>query len=319
MSATLTWFNSGYATKTGTALADLINDIKTLVDSKSADANFSWQSASVSVAGTVNYLVLKPKSGAAGRILLVGYTSAPAGNNAALFGSAPGTTAIYLAFFPAGNVDTPSNLSAASGTVMGDDTGAPRAVPIIITTIYATGMSAFYFESAEAVVFGFSGGANTFAFGAGNLLIDSADAAYPAALTTCNATLGGFGISLFGYSVTDPASSSNTPVIRGFYGGARKVLFAAFWQTGWASALTNADTLLQDATTNNAWFLPYPLIMRAEKGVGFPLKLRQIGIGPYTSSAFEARTETGPVVKARQFCGVAAGDAQSPWFTNFKL
>lgn len=156
MSATLTWYNSGLGTKTGTTVAALINDIVSLVNSYSGDANFSWQVASSSTAASPNYVVLKRKDGSAGRILLVIWTSAPAGNNAAILDQAPSSNSLYGAWFPSGNVDTPSNLTASSGTILGNDSGCTKVwAPMVVGAVYAASFQPFYFDSAEAVSSGF--------------------------------------------------------------------------------------------------------------------------------------------------------------------
>ena len=89
-----------------------------------------------------------------GPILLAVWTSAPAGNNAAILDGAPSSNPVYCAWFPSGNVDTPSNLTASSGTIMGDDSNCVKvSAALAVATIYATGIVPFYFDSAEAVIF----------------------------------------------------------------------------------------------------------------------------------------------------------------------
>lgn len=128
MSATLTWHASGPATKTGTTQAAFMTDIAAMVSANSGDSNFKWQVASSNDSSAPYYVVLKRKDASAGRVLFVAWTSTPAGFNTAILDQNPSTTAFYVAYFPAGNVDTPSNLTASSGTILGDDTGAVKVV-----------------------------------------------------------------------------------------------------------------------------------------------------------------------------------------------
>ena len=78
---------------------------------------------------------------------------------------------------------TPSNLTASSGTIMGDDSNCVKvSAALAVATIYATGIVPFYFDSAEAVIFCWQNPSNTtcYACGAGSLLVDASDNAYGA-------------------------------------------------------------------------------------------------------------------------------------------
>ena len=80
---------------------------------------------------------MKRKDGSAGRILIVIWTVAPGGNNAAILDTTPGVNVPYIAWFPSGNVDTPSNLLAASGTILGNDANCVKVASLGgIGTIY---------------------------------------------------------------------------------------------------------------------------------------------------------------------------------------
>ncbi len=324
MSATLTWYNSGLGTKTGTTVATLISDLVTLINSKSGDANFSWQVASSTTASSPNYVVLKPKSGAAGRILLVAWTSAPAGNNAAILDAAPTTNSLYGAWFPSGNVDTPSNLNASSGTILGDDSSCTKVwAAMSVASVYAASFQPFYFDSAEAVFFGFQNPAvsTLYGGGAGALLVDASDNAYGAVFGGGLTNLNTFGASTstFSWSTTKPNAGTATPCVRTNYGAPDRVYFAAYAPSGaWASSAVGATDILTDTSNAKAWFVPVQLLGQT-KGEGFVLKLRQFGFGPGTTGAFTPYNTTGPVVAARQFNAQTAGGNGFPWFTNFKL
>jgi len=326
MSATLTWYGSGLGTKTGTTATTLITDLVALVGTKSADANFKWQVASSSTAGPL-YIVLKRKDGSAGRILLVIWATSPAGNNVAILDGVPVTNSLFTAYFPAGNVDTPSNLTASSGTILGDDTGVVKVgTGSALTTIYIANIQPFYFDSAEAVLTGFGnpgGGTIIYMQGAGNLVVDSADNAYPAVLSFGTNTLNNFGTlaspALAWSATAQPAGSSAAASIRTNYGVSNRVYFAAWAPSGgWASSVVGASDIMTDTATNKVWFVPMQLLGQA-KGEGFVLKLRQIAYGPGTVGPFTAYNTTGPVVAARQINSTTIGGNGYPWAVNFKL
>lgn len=324
MSATLSWASSGLGTKTGTTVATLISDIVTLVNSKSADSTFSWAVASSTTASSPNYVVLKRKDASAGRILLVVWTSAPAGNNAAILDGAPTTNSLYGVWFPNGNVDTPSNLTASSGTIMGSDTNCTKVwAGMAVASIYGASFRPFYFDSAEAVFFGFQNpaAATLYGAGAGDLLVDAADNAYGAVLGYGNGNLNTFGgtTPLMAWSATKPLANSATAAARTNYGSTDRVYFQAYACSGaWANSAVSSTDILTDTGTAKAYFVPVQMLGQT-KGEGFVLKLRQIALGPGTVGAFTPYNTTGPVVAARQFCAATTGGTGHAWFTNFKL
>lgn len=324
MSATLTWASSGAATKTGTTINTLLDDLDTLITSKAGDATFFWQKASKSSAATPFYLTLKPKDGSAGRILLLCYTSAPANSNSAIFDAAATTNVLYGAYFPAGNVDTPSNLTAASGTIMGDDTGAVKVwANMAIGTIYGASVQAFYFDSAEAMVFGFHNpaGANVGFAGAGNLLVDASDNAYSAVFSLGSASAANFGgvSAVMAFSTTTINAGSASACVRTNYGASNRTYFQAWVaSSAWASSAVSSTDILTDTSNSKAWFVPVQLL-GTTKGEGFVIKLRQIALGPGTTGPLTPYNTTGPVVQARQFNIATVGGNGYPWITNFKL
>lgn len=324
MSATLTWFNSGLGAKTGTTANALIDDLVTLFNSKLADANFLWQVASSnSTATSPQYVVLKRKDGSPGRILLVNWSSSPAGNNAAILDQGPATGALYIVWFPNGNVDTPSNLNAASGTILGNDTGCTKVSTYVTTTsVYTTSFQPFYFESAEAIFFGFQNPAaiTQYGFGAGNFLVDMADNAYGAVYGCGTNGFNNFGATsiLIPWAGPKPAAGSNTICVRTNYGSTDRTYFQGWSPTGWAGNITAIQDPLVDAGSNKVWFAPFYL-MGQTKGEGIVLKFRQIAIGTFSTGAFTVYNTNGPVVAARQFCAQTAGSYSCAWFTNFKI
>lgn len=326
MSATLTWHNSGLGEKTGTTIGNLIDDLAALINSKAADPNFSWQVASSNSAATPFYLVLKRKNGSAGRVLIVSWSSLPAGNNPALLTAAPNTQTVYVSYFPNGNVDSPSNLTAASGTILGDDTGCNRVYSqYSINTIYTTGVQPFYFDSAEAIFIGLQdpAAANIHGFGAGYLFVDDADNVYPGVIRpTTNASLQSFSgslVSCFPWTDTALTPSSTAPYMAVNYVDDDSTFFGAYAPAGaWAAHAIDSTDILTDTANSKAWFVPYPILGR-RKGEGTKLKLRQIGHGPGSTGPFAQYSINGPSVAAMQFCARTTGSNGAPWFTNFKM
>jgi hypothetical protein len=325
MATLLTWLNGGLGTKVGTTNADFINDFVATFNANSANPNYLWQVASSSVAGNPHWIVLKRKSGAAGRVLIVLWTSAPAGNNAAILDIAPTTAVPYVAWFPNGNVDTPSNLTAASGTVLGNDANAVKCASMgQVTTIYPTGYRPFYFDSAEAIWLGTQNpsGTTMYATGAGDIFVDGGGTAY-GGVYACGAS----SLSSFGASGGAPCqwtgslinAGANIGCLRTNYGSSNRVYFHAFTPSGgWASQAQGPADVLTDTTNTKVWFVPV-ILLGQTKGEGFTLRLRQVAFGPGTTGQFAAYNTTGPVVAARQFNAATAGGYGYPWMTNFEV
>lgn len=324
MSATLTWASSGLGTKTGTAIADCFNDLDTLITSKSGDATFFWQVAAKNVAATPYWLNLKRKDGSAGRILLICYTSAPAGTPTVMFDVTPTNSSIYGAYFPAGNVDTPSNLTSAGGTVMGSDTGAVKVwAQLVLSSMYTTSYQPFYFDSSEGMVFGFQNPAAATCYwgAAGAIVVDASDNAYSAVMSAGSNSASTFGATspTFPFSASTINAGAVTACVRTNYGSSNRVYFQAWAPSGtWASVAVSSTDILTDTGASKAWFAPVPLLGQT-KGEGFVLKLRQMSFGPGTTGPFTPYNTTGPVVQSRQFNGATTGGNGYPWLTNFKL
>lgn len=325
MANTLTWYSSGLGTKTGTTSATLIDDLVALINSKSGDANFKWQVASSNNGASPLYVVLKRKDGSAGRILLVIWTSAPAGNNAAILDQGPSTNVLYGAYFPSGNVDTPSNLTASSGTIMGNDTGAIKVwAQMTVSTIYAASFQPFYFDSDEAVYFCFGNpaGSAVYLAAAGAILVDGSDNAYDGVMSFGNNTAANISSSstaIMPYSSVKPNAGAANSCVRTNYGSTDRVYFQAWLPSStWAASAVGATDILTITASNLAYFVPIQLLGQT-KGEGFILKLRQFALGPGSVGAFTVYNTTGPVVAARQICPLTAGGNGFPWLTNFEL
>lgn len=325
MSATLTWFFSGLGTKTGTTAATLFADLKTLIDSKAGDANFKWEVGGSNTGSTPYYLLLRRKDGSAGRILVVHWSSSPAGNNAAILDQTPNTSQVYVAWFPAGNTATASNLTAASGTICGDDSNCVKVAPMgAVGTIYTTSHQAFYVDSAEAVWFGFGNPASsgTYGGGAGDILVDAADTAYGGTFGIGNGSFASWGTTSMipSWSTGGVSAGASTPTIRSNYLAANTSYCIPMLPSGsWAAQAVGASDVLSDSANSKRWYVPIAVMPNAIKGAGFPLKLRQVGLGSGTTSAFEPVYVTGPTVEARQFNQLTTGGNGYPWFTNVKI
>jgi len=326
MSSTLSWASSGLGTKTGTTSATLIADLVTLISSKSGDSSFAWEVASSNSVSTPLYIVLKRKDASAGRLLLVIWTSGPAGNNAAILDGAPTANALYGAWFPSGNVDTPSNLTASSGTILGDDSGCTKVwASMLVSTIYGASFQPFYFDSAEGLMFAFQnpGSAAVYGAAAGDLVVDNSDNAYACVIGFGTGSLVNFGAStptgMPQWSASKPNAGTNTSCIRTNYGSSDRVYFFGFAPTGlWANQAVGPSDILTDTSAAKAWFVPVQLLGQT-KGEGFVLKLRQMGMGPGSTGPLTVYNTTGPVVAARQICAATVGANGCPWLVNFKL
>lgn len=328
MSATLTWFNSGLGTKTGTAITNFINDLSTLVVSKAGDANFSWEEAGKNVAGTPYWYLLKRKDASAGRIALINWASAPAGNNVAILEQAPATN-IFMCYFPNGNVDTLSNLTASSGTICGNDTNCIKVCPLpTIGSMYGTNYVPFYFDCYDGIFLGVQNPASSSLYGgfAGELAVDLADNAYGivgvSGSTQSWSAFAATSSQTISWAAGDlPAGEGNTALMRSNYGSADRNYFPAFAPSGsWTQQSIGANDILTNTSLSKAFFCPVMLLANQVKGAGIQIKLRQIAWGPINPGQFGVYSETGPVVMARQFCANTAGGTNgSPWVVNEKI
>lgn len=323
MSTTLTWNFSGLGTKSGTAVGNLIDDIVALVNSKSGDANYNWQVASSQNTGNTLHIVLKRKDASVGRVLLIIFTASPANQNSALFDQAPSLNTLYGAWFPNGNVDTPSNITAATGTVLGDDTGSVKSwASMLVSSIYGANVQVFTVDSTEGIYFFFQNPATSTMYGSGvgKLIVDGGDVERDCVVGFAANSLStlGQGGQMIWTSAASPAGGGSA-CVRTNYGAANRVYFIAWAPNGaWLNTAVGSGDILSDTATQRAWFQSLSLIGQV-KGEGIVLKLRQFGIGPGTTAAFTSYNITGPVVAARQCNALSSGGIGYPWFTNFKI
>lgn len=323
---TLTWASSGNGTKTGTTAVDLLNNLDTLITSKSGDATFSWEKAGKNVAGNNLWLLLRRKDGSAGRIALLYYLVAPAAGNAAIFGQTPSANALFITYFPAGTGTTLSNLAASSGTMCGTDTGSVQcANGYDVSVIYTTNIVPFYFDSYDGCYFLFNDpSTNTpYCVGAGALLEDTLTA------TAVNGAFGSFVNNMatmasngFGtFTMTSSLAGALDTGWRANYPSSTvsKQFFQQWTVTTWVSQVpSTAGDVLSDPANNRYYYAPITLLGQT-RGEGGVLKIRQVAFGSGSSNAFQTYSTTGPVVQARMMCNATAGGVQTPWVTNFKV
>lgn len=327
MSATLSWKNAALTTKTGTTNSAFITDLVSNVNSMSGDSSYPWSVASSDTAGPL-YVVLKRKSGAAGRLLFVIWAAAPAGNNAAILGTAPTTNTLYCAWFPSGNVDSPSNLTAASGTILGDDTGAVKcAGGMAIATIYAASLQLCTAACEDGVVIHLGNPATSTSYltGGGVLVVDKSDVAYDCTMgSTVN--IQRFSNQTVAWAwqtlATSILAGSTTAHIRTNYLTTDNLFFQAFLQSGsWGvQQKGTSNDPMEDSSNSKAYFDPVLLVGRT-KGSCAALKLRQIAFGPRSEAAYQTYNSTGPALAAINLCVTTGGDslAGAPWLVNFKV
>lgn len=299
------------------------------VVANAGDSNFKWQVASLSTTNPF-YCVLKRKDGSAGRLLFLSYSSAPANANPPILGSTSITANCpMVCWFPSGNVDTPSNLSAASGTVMGNDAGATGCV--LFGPNIASGNTLTYWECEDAVVVSYQSTAASTHYAAvgGKCFVDSSDVEIDGVVPFSNNSNG---VSGYWSGSSAPVWTNSVPPVAGavthaaritFSGGSQNVFYRVSNppQSFLAQSGSPVNDPLLDTGTTTVWFLNslWAPAYSQPCGKGVYVRLRQIGYGPESSSAFQVYNTTGPTVQARSMLPISGVTAGVPWMTNFKL
>lgn len=287
----------------------------------------SLSAAAANIGGTGSGFSVTVATGPIARILVMLYTGPPANNNVDIFDATPSSNCLLIAYFPNGNVDSPSNLTAASGAVMGSDTNVVKATNAnTVASFYGSSQKLFYFDSTDYVAI-FSqnpASATVWAMCAGLCVVDYSGNAYGACWGSSHFNVTSPGTVFAAWNATfQNAGTGGQLCLRTNYGSSNRVYFDA-WCTGfWQYPTTPGvgSDVLQNNGTNYAYFTPIPL-MGQTVGEGIVLKLRQIAYGPGTVSALATFSTTGPVTAAVQPCINTSGSTSSysvPWVTNFQV
>ena len=282
MAALVTWQQVGPPTKTGDGVAPFYTDLNTMFTSKASDVNFLWEVASYNDAATPYYLVLKRKDASVGRLLFVTWTSTPAGANSTLCVSGnPSNNLFYCTWFPNGNTDTPSNLTSASGTVMGNDTDALYMAHGLPAAAYNSTYSIQAFAHAGGVMVLMGQTGTTYVMGGGQVVVDQADVAYDCCFSSGNGNVSDFWDG-FPFNSSSETTDATWGMIRANYGANNRMFFHPWSFSGnW-----HTDTNLQDTTNvmydwnqSKLWWSAFPLMANI-KGANWTLKWRQMAYGP---------------------------------------
>lgn len=330
MSDLLTWRQAGPAPKTGTTNTAMFDDIATLINNEAANDDFLWEVASVNSAATPFYCVLKRKDASVGRILVVLWSSAPAGNNAAIcISGAPSNNSIYMTWFPNGNTDTPLNLTAASGTILGDDTDVLFLTHRLQTTTAYSGTKQIQcVANEEGLVFSFQADNDNDQglMGAGNLVVDYADNAYPACFGHTAITISANWPLSIPYSFSTDITSANWPLVRSHHPTPNSNSFIPFSPAGlWNIQLWNdTNDVLHNHAESKMWLLPTPLAPYV-KGGPWDLKMRQMAIGPthllggdtFNSYIYDSNALQPDAIQLN--LSNKTVDDSFCWFTNYKI
>lgn len=328
MSATITWHQGGGLANSGSASdTQFFTDLKAMFDDKSGDANFKWEVASSNLGSTPRQITLKRKDASDGRILIVMWDSSAPTSHPALCNASINTGIPYIGYFPNGNVDTPSNLTSNSGTILGDDTDAVHlANAYYRSSMYNGSTDRFYYMDSEAGVFIWvqnPASTPSYWFGAGDLVVDAADDAYPCTMGSSSNGLGGWSSgfpigwnsTVNGPNTTDQQSYS---IVISHLVSTNKRFFSPIQYSsafGSAGASTN---LLRDNSVDKLFFVPIYLTPYG-RGLGIQGKIRQMAVGPDASAPFESPNMSGPTVAAIVMSAYTSTITATPWVTNFKV
>jgi hypothetical protein len=302
----LTWSeNHGDSALQSTFLATnqgAIQLLNSYITALAAFSDFPWQVASFNGTTSPWYVVLKRKSGAAGRIIFIGVTTAPGTTyNPQLGPYSWGTGGVRGGFFPQATSDTPANILATSGDVFtnpGGATGLSQNTPMV------TGTHTFTAWACEDGLFLRHGPPASFAsLGFYGDLMEADDTAQPIAFTS--------------NSFIDGLNAVATPTV-GTAGGYATISGAPMhFGAGWTPDLSLA-AYLRDAGAKKAWFYPRSMLsLQLPPAQMLKYKLRQIALGPTPLAGYERLASTGDVLRAQT--AHPDTDATAVWLTNFKV
>lgn len=312
MSALLTWSSDhGYSQPSsdyGSSTQGTIKQLRAYFDTLSAFSDFPWVVASYEETTSPWYVVLKPKSGGPGRLIVVGVSVAPQSTFNPQFGNNFTWTAAgaRAAFFPAATSDVPNNILSLSGDVFTNPTPASGFGSVFTFSVPTYVAKCFACE--EGIVFTY-GAANNSApqWMVGNFLEDAAGDTIPAAIS-CSSTLSaGFGV---------PSTSPSNTSLGAFTLDASQS--TVFWGAGPTLSATIVGSL-RDLTNHKAFFTPATLAsihttMLPENVMKY--KLRQIAYGPTPLAPYESLSDASGLQAISLQGGITTG---YPWLVNFKV
>ncbi len=305
--ATLTWSenhgNSNPQSTFGTTNQGAIQLLNQYFTALAAFADFPWEVCSFEGTTAPWFLTLKRKSGAAGRIVFIGVTSAPNTTyNPQLGNITWNATGVRAGWFPAASSDTPANILATSGDVFTGSAGGEGLGPNFAT--FATGTNVFTAWACDDGIFlryG-SAAATTRNWVVGDLLEDDLGNAGP--------------VSWSGLLFSGATPSTNPAIgdVGGFrVDGANTLHFGS----GWTVTGAPYDYLRDDAL-KRAWYLPISIAcFELPPAEMYKYKLRQIATGPTPLAGFEQFVTVGSVLEAMSTHPSTV--ANYPWLTNFKV
>lgn len=295
---------------------DMLAAINAVVGAASSGGSASWEVATYQ-STSPRYVILKRKSGAAGRIIIFGQQGSTP-NAAAVTGSA-GASMLYIGYSETSTSDTAdaSYLSAAP-------LSAGDYMPGIRCCIQATvTWRVNYAEFADGVYFLFSNTAQGIGvFGAGSLLEDLTGTAIPAVMgsgsngSTAWATTQSAAGSIFPSQVGSSSSYTNTAaglLVR--TSSTNRIAFRVF------ALGTGVAAKLDDTSGTRCFYLPIHCVYHNSDGtltmVG---KVRQVGFGPNCDRETTRTDASSPGVNAYGHQSTSSG-ATGPglWFVDEEI
>lgn len=309
MSATLTWsdyhgesnLQSTFAATTQGAM-QLLNQYLTAL---AAFADFPWQICSTELTTSPWYITLKRKSGAPGRIIIVGIVSSVGATmNPQLTNDLAWTTGgIRIGWFPVATTDTPANIIAASGNVFTGTTGYTGLSPNTVTNYSTNSFSCWGCEDGIFLRYG-TASTNNSLWVVGDMMEDSLGAAT--------------GIAFSASASMDATASASAPNANTVGGFANLAGTTCHFGAGWTPTVASSISLLRDNAAKKIWLVPRAMYsFQLPLGDGFKYKLRQIAFGPTSLAGFERIAVDGDITKAMSTFPTAA--AGYPWLANYQV
>jgi hypothetical protein len=293
---------------------DMLAAINAVFVANSGGVDASWEVATYQ-STSPRYVILRRKSGGAGRIVIFGQQGSTP-NAAAVQGTATASV-LYIGFSATSTSDT-IDTSYLSGAPL----SAGDYIPGLRCCTQATATwRVNYAEWADGVYILFSNTSSGIGvFGAGNLIDDLTGAAVEAVQgsgsngSTAWATSVSNSGSIFPASVVSSTSYSSADaglIVR--VSGANNIAFRA------QSLATAVAQKLNNASSTKCWFLPiYVVFNSTDATLNFVGKIRQVGFGPNCDRE-TTRTDGGGVVAYGHQNTTASANQPGVWFVDAEL